>query len=109
MSIQKFSIIQSKFTKTILVRYDLKFHQAHDGSFDIFFHGSPGGWSFVFSADQKLLHCVHRSAYGVGKFNTNEKNNWKHLKDRLHEANQRKELPGFLRKFLLWKFEPQDI
>ena len=97
-----------KITKTIEVSSSLKLHQFNDGSFDIFFRGSPGGYYFCFSANHKLLHRVHKSAYGIGKLDTNERNNWHHLKNWLHRENQRKELPGIFKKFIMWKFEPQN-
>ncbi len=96
-----------KITKTIEVSSGLKYRQFNDGSFEIFFRGSPGGYYFVFSAEHKLLHRVHKSAYGIGKPETNEVNNWNSLKDSLHKENKRKKLPGILRKFLVWKFEHQ--
>lgn len=96
-----------KIIKTIEVSSGLKLHQFDDGSFDIFLRGSPGGYYFVFSAKHKLLYRVHKSAYGIGKPNTNEKNNWNHLKDRLQKENQKKELPSILKKFLVWKFESE--
>jgi hypothetical protein len=99
---------RKKISKTIEVSCDLKLHQFNDGSFEIFFRGSPGGYFFVFSENHKLLHRVHKSAYGIGKPDTNEKNNWSALKEYLDRENQKKELPGIFRKFLVWKFEPQN-
>ena len=96
-----------KISKTIEVSCNLKLHQFDDGSFEIFFRGSPGGYYFVFSENHKLLHRVQKSAYGIGKPHTNEKNNWNQLKDCLNREDQKKELPSILRKFLLWKFEPR--
>lgn len=98
---------RKKISKTIEVSCNLKLHQFNDGSFEIFFRGSPGGYFFVFSENHKLLHRVHKSAYGIGKPDTNEKNNWSALKEYLERENQEKALPGIFRKFLLWKFEPQ--
>jgi hypothetical protein len=98
---------RKKISKTIEVSCNLKLHQFNDGSFEIFFRGSPGGYFFVFSENHKLLHRVHKSAYGIGKPDTNEKNNWSALKEYLERENQEKALPGVFRKFLLWKFEPQ--
>jgi hypothetical protein len=98
---------RKKISKTIEVSCNLKLHQFNDGSFEIFFRGSPGGYFFVFSENHKLLHRVHKSAYGIGKPDTNEKNNWSALKEYLEKENQEKALPGVFRKFLLWKFEPQ--
>lgn len=98
---------RKKISKTIEVSCNLKLHHFDDGSFEIFFRGSPGGYFFVFSENHKLLHRVHKSAYGIGKPDTNEKNNWSALKEYLEKENQKKALPGVLRKFLLWKFEPQ--
>ena len=97
-----------KISKTIEVSCNLKLHQFNDGSFEIFFRGSPGGYFFVFSENHKLLHRVHKSAYGIGKPDTNEKNNWSALKECLERENQEKALPGIFRKFLVWKFEPQN-
>jgi hypothetical protein len=96
-----------KISKTIEVSCNLKLHQFNDGSFEIFFRGSPGGYYFVFSENHKLLHRVHKSAYGIGKPDAHEKNNWSTLKEWLNRENQKKELPCTFRKFLLWKFEPQ--
>ena len=98
---------RKKISKSIEVSCDLKLHQFNDGSFEIFFRGSPGGYFFVFSENHKLLHRVHKSAYGIGKPDTNEKNNWSALKEYLDRENQKKELPGIFRKFLAWKFEPK--
>ena len=95
-----------KIRKTIEVSCNLKLHQFNDGSFEIFFRGSPGGFYFVFSENHKLLYRIQKSAYGIGKPDKNEKKNWDHLKSWLNRENQNKELPSFLRKFLLWKFEP---
>ena len=100
--------LHKKIFKTIEVSQNLKLHQLNDGSFEIFFRGSPGGYYFCFSATHKLLYRVHKSAYGRGKPETNEKNNWHNLKEWLQIENQKNELPGILRKFLLWKFEPQN-
>ncbi len=99
---------RKKISKTIEVSCNLKLHQFNDGSFEIFFRGSPGGYFFVFSENHKLLHRVHKSAYGIGKPDTNEKNNWSALKEYLERENQEKALPGIFRKFLVWKFEPQN-
>tara|TARA_B110000259_G_C13922045_1_gene365212 strand:+ start:316 stop:681 length:366 start_codon:yes stop_codon:yes gene_type:complete len=94
-----------KISKTIEVSCNLKLHQFDDGSFDIFFRGSPGGYYFTFSANHKLLHSVHKCAYGRGRPETNEKNNWRNLKERLYRESQTKELPSVLKKYLRWKFE----
>ena len=98
---------RKKISKTIEVSCNLKLHQFNDGSFEIFFRGSPGGYFFVFSEHHELLHRVHKSAYGIGKPDTNEKNNWSALKEYLDRENQKRELPGIFRKFLVWKFEPK--
>ena len=96
-----------KITKTIEVSSNLKLHQFNDGSFEIFFRGSPGGYYYVFSENHKLLHRVHKSAYGIGKPDTNEKNNWDALIKRLRQEHKKQELPSLLKKFLVWKFEPR--
>ena len=95
-----------KISKTIEVSNNLKLRQFDDGSFEIFFRGNPGGYYFVFSENHKLLHRVHKSAYGIGKPDTNEKNNWGTLIKWLRQENEKQELPSLLKKFLVWKFEP---
>ena len=81
-----------KISKTIEVSNNLKLRQFDDGSFEIFFRGNPGGYYFVFSENHKLLHRVHKSAYGIGKPDTNEVNNWSALKEYLDRENEKKEL-----------------
>ena len=98
---------RKKISKTIEVSCNLKLHQFNDGSFEIFFRGSPGGYYYVFSENHKLLHRVHKSAYGIGKPDTNEKNNWGTLIKWLRQENEKQELPSLLKKFLVWKFEPR--
>ncbi|MBT6602323.1 MAG: hypothetical protein HOB32_11825 [Nitrospina sp.] len=98
---------RKKISKTIEVSCNLKLHQFNDGSFEIFFRGSPGGYYYVFSENHKLLHRVQKSAYGIGKPDTNEKNNWGTLIKWLRQENEKQELPSLLKKFLVWKFEPR--
>ena len=96
-----------KIKKTIAVSSSLKLHQYNDGSFEVFFRGSPGGYYFAFSADHELLYRVHKSAYGRGKPSKNLRKNWNDFKDLLNREDRRNKLPGVLKKFLVWDFEPQ--
>ncbi|MCS5623323.1 MAG: hypothetical protein NZ735_05135 [Candidatus Marinimicrobia bacterium] len=90
--------------KTIVVSGRLRCHQYNDGSFEIFFRGSPGGYYFVFSEECRLLYKVYRCAYGRGKPNFNEASNWHDLKESLKREHERTPLPSYLKRFLQWQY-----
>jgi hypothetical protein len=97
-----------KIQKTIAVSSNLKLHYYTDGSFEVFFRGSPGGYYFVFSPNNQLMYRVHKSAYGIGKPEKNIQKNWNDFKDLLNREDRRQKLPGVLKKFLVWEFEPKN-